>query len=195
MHFRNSEQSYGLVAMLLHWVAALVVLGLFGVGLWMTDLTYYDDWYRKAPHLHKSVGVLLALVFVFRLIWRYVNPKPKLDASVPQWEERVAGLVHFCLYLLVFAIVLSGYFISTADGRAIEVFDWFEIPALVTAIENQEDLAGDIHFYLASSLIGLVVLHALAALKHHFIDGDNTLKRMLNPNFSTDISVKTLNKE
>ena len=57
------------------------------------NVTYYDDWYRQAPYLHKSVGVMLALVFVFRLIWRYVNPKPKLDDSVARWEERVAGLV------------------------------------------------------------------------------------------------------
>lgn len=195
MHVKNSEQSYGLVAILLHWIAAIVVVGLFALGLWMTDLTYYDEWYRKAPHLHKSIGSLLALLFVFRLIWRYVNPKPALDASVAKWEERVASLVHGGLYLLVFAIVLSGYFISTADGRAIEVFDWFEIPALLTPIENQEDLAGDIHFYLASALIGLALLHALAALKHHFIDGDNTLKRMLNPNFSNSSVKTTLDKE
>ena len=85
----------------------------------------------------------------------------------------------------MFLIVLSGYLISTADGRSIEVFNWFEIPAFVTPIENQEDLAGDVHFYLASTLMVLVALHGLAALKHHFLDKDATLKRMLNPNLKS----------
>ena len=76
------------------------------------------------------------------------------------------------------AIMLSGYLISTADGRAIEVFSWFEVPATLSDIDGQEDIAGDIHEILAWTLIVLVALHALAALKHHFIDKDTTLKRM-----------------
>ena len=74
---------------------------------------------------------------------------------------------------------LSGYLISTADGRGIEVFNWFEVPGLGSFIENQEDLAGQVHEYAAYILIGLSSLHALAALKHHFMNKDNTLKKML----------------
>jgi cytochrome b561 len=77
--------------------------------------------------------------------------------------------------------MLSGYLISTADGRAIDVFNLFSVPALVSGFDNQEDIAGLVHQIIAYSLIALVVLHALAALKHHFIDRDRTLKRMLNP--------------
>jgi cytochrome b561 len=75
--------------------------------------------------------------------------------------------------------MLSGYLISTADGRAVEVFGWFSIPATLSGLENQEDIAGEIHEWLAFTLIGLVMLHALAATKHHFINRDATLKRML----------------
>jgi len=74
---------------------------------------------------------------------------------------------------------MSGYMISTADGRPISVFNWFDIPALPALIEQQEDIAGEIHFISATTLITLSLLHAAAALKHHFIDKDNTLRRML----------------
>jgi len=82
------------------------------------------------------------------------------------------------LYLLLFVIMFSGYLISTADGRAIEVFGWFDVPATITSIPNQEDVAGLVHKFAAFLLIGLVVLHAAAALKHHFIDRDRTLLRI-----------------
>jgi cytochrome b561 len=74
--------------------------------------------------------------------------------------------------------MISGYLISTADGRPISVFGWFEVPALITGIPNQEDRAGDVHFYAAWALVILAALHALAAFKHHLIDRDDTLRRM-----------------
>lgn len=185
MNIKNTERSYGLVAIAIHWLTAITVIGLFALGWWMVDLTYYDDWYRTGPYIHKSIGIIVAAVFIFRVIWRVVNVEPKLPNSVVSWEKKIATLVHMSLYGLVFLIVISGYLISTADGRAIEVFNWFEIPAFVTPIENQEDLAGDIHFYLASALMTLVALHGLAALKHHFLNKDATLKRMLNPNLKS----------
>jgi len=87
--------------------------------------------------------------------------------------------MHLALYVLLFAIMLSGYLISTADSRGIDVFEWFEVPGFGSLFENQEDIAGLFHQYAAYSLIGLVILHAAAAIKHHFIDKDNTLKRMI----------------
>jgi len=87
--------------------------------------------------------------------------------------------MHHALYLLVFLIGIRGYLISTADGRALSVFGWFEIPALVTSVDNLEDRAGDVHYLLAVALMILAGVHALAALKHHFIDRDATLTRML----------------
>ncbi|PIE41520.1 MAG: cytochrome b [Gammaproteobacteria bacterium] len=189
MNLKNTQDAYGAIAIFIHWLTAVVVTGLFAVGLWMTDLSYYDPWYRTAPHYHKSVGILLVLLFGFRLLWRFINIKPALPASVTVWEKRLATVVHLAIYGLFLLLAISGYLISTADGRSIAVFNWFEVPALtpvleqLTAIENLEDIAGDIHFYVACILIGLVALHGLAALKHHFLDKDATLKRMLNPNF------------
>ena len=83
------------------------------------------------------------------------------------------------MYLLLFGLFISGYLISTADGRAIDIFNWISVPAFGELIENQEDVAGDIHFYLAWTVIIVAALHALAALKHHFINKDDTMKQML----------------
>lgn len=83
------------------------------------------------------------------------------------------------LYVLLLVLLLSGYLISTADGKPISVFGWFEVPALFSGAGQQADLAGDVHLWLAWSLVLLSALHALAALKHHFVDRDTTLKRML----------------
>ncbi len=179
MQWRNSARRYGLVSILLHWGVALAVFGLFGLGLWMVGLDYYSSWYRRAPELHKGIGILLFLAMLLRLLWRLVSPPPAALASYSASTRRGAALVHGLLYLGLLVLMLSGYLISTADGRAIEVFGWFSVPATLSGVDGQEDLAGTVHRWLAWALVGLAVLHALAALKHHFIDRDATLSRML----------------
>ena len=93
--------------------------------------------------------------------------------------QLLSRLGHGALYLGLFVVMISGYLISTADGRGISVFDLFEIPALITGLPNQADLAGAVHFYVACAVVIFAGLHGLAALKHHFIDRDATLRRML----------------
>jgi len=179
MSWKNNANGWGWTSIAVHWVTAFAIIALFVLGLWMVDLTYYDDWYRQAPYIHKSTGVLLLLLTLFRLAWYYSNQRPKPLDSYSNVERKAAKWVHGLMYLLLFSVMLSGYFISTADGRSIDVFGWFEIPALVLGIKNQEDLAGDIHFVLSVILISMVVVHAAAAMKHHWVDKDPTLKRML----------------
>jgi len=179
MQLRNSARHYGAVSIALHWLVALVVYGMFALGLWMVTLSYYDGWYHQAPELHKSIGVLLMLGLVVRLIWRHVSPPPKALASYSRLTHVASVAAHITLYALLFAIVISGYLISTADGQPISVFGLFELPATLTDAGAQADLAGTLHLWLAWSVVILSVLHALAALKHHFIDKDDTLKRML----------------
>ena len=174
---KNTEYSYGWVAIFFHWVSVLLVAGLFGVGWWMVELDYYSEWYRLAPHWHKSTGLIFALLVVVRLIWKQVNIRPKPLGS--RVEKAMASLVHVALYALLMAIFVSGYLISTADGRGIDVFEWFTVPSVGELFANQEDVAGEVHEYLAYSLIGLALLHALAAIKHHVIDKDDVLRRML----------------
>jgi cytochrome b561 len=178
---RNNREGYGLVAILLHWSVAMTLLGLFILGLWMVDLGYYDAWYREAPAIHKGMGILLFLVMLLRLTWRVTSPRPADEPDLSLLERRLAHGAHWLLYLLIFSVMFSGYLISTADGRPIEVFGLFSVPALITDLPGQADIAGDVHFYLAVSLLCLAGLHALAAVKHHFIDRNRTLTKMLRP--------------
>ncbi len=179
MKFSNTRHQYGLTSVLLHWLTAVLIFGLFGLGLWMTDLGYYDPWYRTGPDLHRSLGVLFTALLLFRMLWRRLSPPPSPQPGHKNWEVKLAGLVHIGLYGLMLLIPISGYLISTADGRAVDVFGLFEIPALITEIDNQEDIAGAIHLWLTWLLIGLTALHALGAIKHQLIDRDGTLLRMM----------------
>lgn len=181
---RNLKQSYGLVAIVLHWLSALAVIGLFALGVWMVDLTYYSSWYKTAPDIHRSVGVLLLIATLFRLFWRVVSPAPTPSPQHKHWEKRAASLAHFGLYLLLLVIMVAGLLMSTADGRGVMVFNWFEVPAIGELFENQADLAGLVHEYAAYSLIALVIIHGAGAIKHHVIDKDNTLIKMIK--FSKD---------
>jgi len=173
----NDQHSYGWGPITLHWLVALAIITLFGLGLYIDSLSYYDPEYRTVPHWHKSIGLLLAGLFIVRLAWRLFN-RPPTPLPQPALLTSVTHAVHGLLYLLLTVALVSGYLISTADGRAIAVFNWFEIPATPPLSENQEDIAGEIHEISTYALIALASLHALAALKHHFINRDDTLKRM-----------------
>jgi cytochrome b561 len=177
---KNTQQSWGLVSKTFHWLLALIIISLFGLGLWMTGLSYYDPWYKTAPNLHKSIGIIVMNLMLMRLIWRIINPTPKPLATHHSWERYLASSVHIALYLIVFLIGITGYLISTADGRAIEVFGLISIPSMGLFIEQQEDVAGWAHWALAWTLMTVVGLHFIGALKHHFIDKDSTLIRMLH---------------
>lgn len=179
MQWRNSSNRYGAVSVAIHWLVALAVFSLFALGLWMTGLSYYSEWYRTAPALHKSIGVTVFVLMLLRVLWRLFTPKPAPLTTHSTSERLLSRLGHGLLYLGIFVVMLSGYLISTAEGRGISVFDLFEIPALITGLPNQVDVAGDVHFYVAWGTVVFAVLHGLAALKHHFIDRDATLKRML----------------
>jgi cytochrome b561 len=179
MPLKNSSRSYGWGSIALHWLMALAVLGLFGLGYWMVELDYYNEWYRRAPDLHKSIGITLLFLWILRVAWRLRQQALDPLETHKDWEVKVAHIAHVALYGLMLLIMLSGYLISTADGRGIDVFNWFTVPSVGELFTNQEDITGDIHKWLAYGILGVALLHALAALKHHFIDKDRTLRRML----------------
>jgi cytochrome b561 len=189
MKLRNTSSSYGAVTIVLHWLVALVVIGLFASGLWMVSLTYYDPWYNRAPALHKAVGVLLVLVMAARLAWRWSDGVPEAEPGVRRWEARAAGVVHGVLYAGIFATAGTGYLMSTAKGDPVDVFGLFAVPATLHGLPRQEDVAGKIHYWLAIGVISVAGLHTLVAFKHHFIDRDATLLRMLGRKRSRDTKV------
>ncbi|WP_112478024.1 cytochrome b [Vibrio variabilis] len=170
-------KNYNPVARALHWLSAILVIGMFAIGLWMVDLTYYSQWYKTAPDWHRSVGILLALATVFRLVWKHITVAPKVEGN--KFEKVGSKVGHIAMYVALFVIFASGYLISTSDGRGIDVFNWFTVPGLGELFPNQSDIAGEVHFYAAWFVILAAAGHALAALKHHFINKDNTLRKML----------------
>lgn len=176
----NSTDSYGWLQIILHWSTAVLVLGLIALGLYMTGLDYYDPWYHRAPEVHRAIGILTGLLVALRLVARAAQTTPR-SLACSAGQRRAAGIVHGLLYALPVAMVITGYLTSTADGRAVDVFGWFEVPATLHGIPGQEDIAGDIHFALAMLLLGVIALHLAAAWHHQFMMRDDTLRRMLRP--------------
>jgi cytochrome b561 len=177
--WRDTEDRYGLVSLTLHWSMALVIPALFILGLWMVDLDYYDAWYRRAPEIHKGTGILMFLALIARVLWRALSRRPRPEPGLSSFEHIASQVVHIALYVLLFAVMISGYLISTADGRPIEVFGLFQVPAALAGLPNQADVAGRFHLTLAVALVALAGVHVLAAFKHHFLHRDRTLLRML----------------
>lgn len=174
----NTQRRYGLVAIALHWLSALAIFALFALGWWMMELDYYSSWYRQAPDLHKSIGLVLAAATLFRLLWKAVQVAPRIQGLSAR-DHQLAKIGQTVLYLVLLLILASGYLIATGDARPISVFGWFELPALPWQFAHQADIAGAVHKYAAWTLVILALGHAALALKHHVVDRDHSLKVML----------------
>ncbi|MDZ7853124.1 MAG: cytochrome b [Halomonas sp.] len=177
--WKNTLSGWGLVSILLHWISALAIIGLFALGWWMTGLGYYDSWYNLGPWWHRSVGMLLLFATLLRVVWRFANPVPVERGH--RLERLAAHLGHIGLYVLMLVVLVSGYLISTADGKGISVFDAFVVPALISDLPQQATVAGQVHWYSALALVLLAAGHTLAALKHHWVDRNDVLMRMVDP--------------
>jgi cytochrome b561 len=177
MPYTNSETHYGLIAQLLHWGVFVFFISQFVLALLMlnwpvSDLkwTFYD--------LHKSFGITLFFVALFRLFWRFSNTRPTLPAALPYWQRRAAGASHAMLYVCMVVMPISGYIGSKAGGYKANWFGLAELPDLFGKSEALNLWAEAVHratFYL---LVTLVVVHAAAALRHHYRLGDEVLVRM-----------------
>lgn len=182
MPLKDHAQGYGWISWLLHWPSALLIVGLFALGLYLRGLDYYHPWYHRAPELHKQIGILLATITLLRLGWRLFSPKPPFETTLARWERSAATLVHWLLYLLLLLTLVSGYLIATGGGQAVSLTDMLSIPSLVRLHDSgTEALVGELHELFSFLLIGLTLLHTLAACKHHWIDRNHTLLRMLWP--------------
>lgn len=183
---KDSRSGYGLLSILIHWISALLILFLFGLGIYMVDLTYYDDWYHKGPELHVSLGLVVLLLMLVRIVWRFVNPTP-VDLAAKPAQNLAAKLVKAGLYCFIFVVLVSGYLITTAEGQPASMFNLVKFPVLIELSSSNVDLAGELHEYMAWGIIALVVLHVLGALMHHFVMRDKTLVRMIKPVKKSDV--------
>ena len=177
---RDSHNSFGIVSIFFHWLSAGLTLFLFGLGVYLTSYGYYSADYLQYAHLHYALGMILLGLLSLRLLWRLTSKTPtSLVTSLP---KRIGiSLSKFLLYVFLFTVLVSGYFICTAEGQSINVFGLFQIPSVMLLETDQVNLAGLTHKYVAWVLFGLVIVHAGAALVHHFFIRDRTLARMLKP--------------
>lgn len=178
MIWRNTMTRYGAVAQGFHWLVALLVIALLAVGLYMTGLKPGPDMF-KIYAFHKSVGITVLVFAVLRLVWRLSNPHPQALPTHQQWEKFLAKLVHVFLYFAIIGMPLSGWIMSSAKGFPVSVFGWFTLPDLVGPSKDIGKLANEFHELIAYALIAAIVLHVAGAMKHHIIDKDSTLRRML----------------
>ena len=185
-HKVNKVEHYGWPIIVSHWLSAVLVCSLFGLGLYMVELTYYDPLYRVLPEWHKLLGLILVTVTLFRLVCRFAIGSPQSLAG-SRWARWSAQLAHGGLYVALFVLPASGYLMTTADGAALSPFGLITVPGLVSLSSEQAELMGDLHRWAAYFIVALAVLHGLAALIHHFVYRDNTLLRMIHPTrFSID---------
>ncbi len=169
---------YTRTAVALHWLLALGLLGALSVGFYMHDLPLSPA-KLKIYSWHKWAGVTLFLLAVLRLLWRTGHRPPAAPATMPRWQQVGAEAVHHLLYLLMLAIPLSGWLMSSAKGFQTVYFGLLPIPDLIGKDPDLGKQLKEVHEMLNFLLIGLVAAHAAAALKHHLIDRDDVLSRML----------------
>jgi cytochrome b561 len=168
---------YPLPSIVLHWLLALLIGGGFVLGLYMHELPLSPQ-KLKLYSYHKWLGVTIFALVMVRLLLRWRLPLPPL-LPAPVWQMKLAQGVHHALYLLMFAVPLSGWLMSSAKGFQTVWFGVLPLPDLVGKDETLGKLLQGVHEQLNWLLLLLVLLHAAAAIKHHFLDRDATLARML----------------
>jgi cytochrome b561 len=170
------------VAITLHWLLALAIVGMFGVGVYMTDLPV-SPLRMKLYNWHKWAGVTFLALTVLRLLWRVTHRPPALPAAVsqamPAWQTQAYHATHYLMYALFFVVPLIGWAYSSAAGYPIVWFGQIALPDLLAKDEAMAELIKPLHELSAFALMGLAALHVAAALKHHWVDRDGLLQRML----------------
>jgi cytochrome b561/polyisoprenoid-binding protein YceI len=193
---KSRAQRYTAVAIILHWAIAAAILSNLFVGWWMTDAIDEVDTQARAIaafQLHKSIGLTVLLLSVLRLLWRFTHKPPPLPDGMAAWERFAARATHWFFYILMIVVPLSGWtYVSAqwADGKPLNLptlwFGLFQVPHLFDAQAMTDAARAAVsernaaaHFYLASAMAALFMLHVAAALKHHFVNRDRVLIQML----------------
>lgn len=205
MGLRNGSWNYGAIAKTLHWIIAVLIIGLLIVGWTMEDAPATSKFMIYT--MHKSFGILVLALVLCRIVWRVADPPPPPAPEIPKLMHIAASLGHFGLYVLMLAMPLSGWILNSAAGRPLNLFtiEGWSVPSLTTGLEggpnpllsgwmldlyhllgnpeNAEpklrDFAGMMHGLLAYAIVALILVHVVAALYHHFVRKDNTLARMV----------------
>lgn len=178
MPVRNTARRYGMVAQLLHWVVVALVATQFALGITAHNLPFSPT---KLGLLawHKSFGLLILMLIVLRFAWRWYTPPPPLPATMPTWQQKAARISHGLFYVLLLSMPLVGWASSSAANLTVSVFGWFQLPDLTPPNKALAKALVSIHIAMAWVLLANIVIHASAALWHHFVQKDEVLRRML----------------
>jgi cytochrome b561 len=172
-------QRYTTTAIVFHWLIAALIVGAFTLGLVMTDIPGFSPTKLRYYSWHKWAGVTVLLLAALRLLWRLKNRPPALPDTMPAWQRGAAHGLHHVLYLMMFAVPVSGYFYTLAAGVPVVYFGLFQLPVLIAKNPALAETLKSVHYWLNMCMAALVAVHVLAALKHQFIDRDGTMRRML----------------
>ncbi len=174
----QAPSRYTPIAIALHWLIGLMIVGLFGMGLYMSDLPFSPN-KLKLYSWHKWAGITILILAFIRLTWRITHRPPALPLNLKKYEKVLAHGGHHFLYLLMFMIPLSGWIMSSAKGFPVVYFGLYQLPDLVLKNEELGEFFEEVHEILNYMMMLLVAGHALAAFKHHFVYKNDILRRML----------------
>ncbi|NKB47214.1 MAG: cytochrome b [Legionellales bacterium] len=179
MNLRNTLDRYGSISQGFHWLVAFLVIGMLIGGFFMGSIA--NDAVRAQVYmLHKSTGLVVLFLMGLRILWVLGNVKPTTPPNTPLWERIAEHSVHGLLYLTLLGMPLSGWIMSTAANKSPTLYQWFTLPFPgIPVSETLAKIANSIHLTLAWIVIGLLIIHIAAAIKHHWMDQDNVLRRML----------------
>lgn len=184
---RNSQNSWGWPAVALHWTVALLIVATFGLGLWMGEVPARAD----RPYyfaIHASLGMTLLVILAVRIAWTLLNTHPAAPAGTPPWQHAAARLTHLGLNVLTLVTILLGWFLAGVHDTPIVplAFGVVPVPSPLALSHAAEDFLEEAHELTAYALMALAGLHVVAALWHHYVLRDNTLRRMLGADAEQD---------
>jgi cytochrome b561 len=178
MPIRNTTARWGSIAQLFHWTIVALILVQLVLAIQYNTASGLSVKLGKIAQ-HKSVGITIFVLAVLRLAWRLMNPVPPLPDTLKPYERVLAHLTHFALYAIILVMPITGWIMSSARNFPVSWFGFVQLPDLVGPNKALYEAMHETHDILAGTLIAVAVLHILAALKHHFILKDHTLRRML----------------
>ncbi len=176
--FKNTKENYGGVAKFFHWTVGVLIICLIAVGFIMVAMPMSPD-KMKLVGLHKSFGITLLTLAALRILWKAGNAGVLLPSQMRAIEKLLAHAGHAVLYVLMFAMPMTGWLMSSAAGYKVSVFGLFLLPDIMEPNLEMKRYYVDLHGTLAWILIGMITLHVLAVLMHHFIHKNDVLVKML----------------
>ncbi len=186
MDLKNTTTRYGAISQAVHWLIVALIIVQYVLAQ-LAEAAGHERAAHPAAALqqlallarHKSVGLTIFALAVLRLLWRWYSPPPRFPAAMPRWQVNSAKLTHYAFYALLMLLPMSGIVMSAASNYPLSYFGLFTIPNVVAPDETLKDIMKERHEMLFNILVVVAVVHVGAALKHHFVNRDDVLRRML----------------